>query len=198
MVLIGLCGFISSGKDTVASYFIEKEGYHKLSFGGAVKDVVSCVFGLDREMLEGISEEHRIRRETVDEWWSKELDIPDLSPRVMMTTIATKLFRDNFHQDIWTKVVQRQLSLHDKIIITDCRFENEIRMLKQNGGKLIYIKRNEPFWFNEFKAGIDNEEALKLHISEREWIRSDVDYTIDNNGTLEELIEQINSIIERI
>ncbi len=195
MVLIGICGFIGSGKDTIASYLTENKGYHKLSFGAAVKDVVSSVFSLDRHMLECITEEDRQKRETIDEWWSKTLDMPDLSPRVMMVTVATKLFREQFHPDIWTKVVERQLSMQDKIVISDCRFANEICMLKENGGKLIYVKRHEPEWFPDYKNGIDHPEAEKLHISEREWIRSNFDYIIDNDGSIESLIEQLECII---
>lgn len=198
MKIIGLCGFIGSGKDTVAAHLIENKGYNKLSFGGAVKDIISILFDLDREMLEGLTVEHREEREKPNEWWSNALNIPDLSPRLMMVKVATNLFRDNFHQDIWTKIVEKQLYKHNKIVITDCRFKNEIEMLKANGGKLIYIKRDEPSWFNEYKNGIDNEEAMKIHISEREWIRSTFDIVIENDSSIEELIEKIDKIINHV
>lgn len=58
MSIISLCGFSVAGKDTVAKILVDKYGYEKLSFAGAVKDVLSVLFGWDREMLEGLTEEH--------------------------------------------------------------------------------------------------------------------------------------------
>ncbi len=73
MKLIGICGFIGSGKNTVADYISQKYEYQKVSFAAGVKDAVSVLFNWDRKMLEGDTEESRKWRETPDTWWTEAL-----------------------------------------------------------------------------------------------------------------------------
>ena len=192
MVIISLCGFAGSGKDTIADILVEKYGFVKISFASALKDVISNIFGWDRKMLEGSTNEDRIKRDTVDEWWSVQLEMT-VTPRIMMQKIGTDLFRNQFNPNIWIKIVERQLSLYQNIIITDCRFPNEINMIKSRGGKLIHVDRNKPEWFDNYKNGSDLD--LDLHVSEILWIREEFSCTIENNGTIEELIPKIVLII---
>jgi hypothetical protein len=125
-MIIGICGFQSSGKDTIAELLINEYGFKKLSFAGALKDVVSVIFGWSREKLEGLTKEDREWREQIDVWWSKTLDIPQLSPRYALQYFGTELFRNHWHPDIWVKVVENKLTNmakeEENVIITDCRF----------------------------------------------------------------------------
>ena len=52
MKLIGIVGFIGSGKDTVAKQFVKGGCVHD-SFANPLKDLCANVFGWDRQMLEG-------------------------------------------------------------------------------------------------------------------------------------------------
>jgi hypothetical protein len=178
-MIIGVCGDIGSGKDTLASVLIEEKGYTKLSFASSLKDAVSAIFGWDREMLEGLTKESREWRETVDKWWSKRLDIPCLTPRWVLQNWGTELFRNNFHQDIWLASVENKINKMDNknIVITDCRFPNEIETIRKLGGKVICIKRDS------CKGG--------HHASDIAWKNAVFDIVIENNGTLEELRDNI-------
>jgi dephospho-CoA kinase len=53
MNIIGICGHIGSGKDTIADILIKEKGYIKLSFASSLKDAVALIFGWNRKMLEG-------------------------------------------------------------------------------------------------------------------------------------------------
>lgn len=83
---------------------------------------------LCQQFLEGITKEDREWREIVDDWWAKNLDILNLTPRYVLQFFGTDLFRKYFHQDIWIKIIENQLiKLKDEnIVITDCRFNNEM------------------------------------------------------------------------
>ena len=195
MTIVAVCGFQGAGKDTIADYLIKHHNFKKLSFAGAVKDIASIVFGWDREMLEGSTQTSRKEREIVDKWWAEKLQIPNLSPRYVLQYFGTDLFRNHFHQDIWLRIVERKLNSHPNIVITDCRFPNEIEMVKSHGAKLINVQRDMPEWFDDYVKGIDCPEANKLHPSETSWIREKFDYVIKNNKNINELEEAIKKII---
>ena len=195
MKIIAICGFQGSGKDTLANILIKKYGYKKLSFGGTVKDVASIIFNWDRKMLEGDSKESREWREKVDDWWSKKLEIKNLTPRYILQQIGTDLFRNNFHKDIWINCLEKKLIDYDKVVITDCRFPNELKILNKYNATIIQIYRgNLPEWFNDVKLG-KKDPPKELHESETSWIKESSNYNILNNGTIEELENIIENII---
>ena len=52
-MIIGMCGLIGTGKDTVADILVNNYNFIKVSFADKLKDGVATVFSWDREMLEG-------------------------------------------------------------------------------------------------------------------------------------------------
>ena len=71
-MIVGVLGFMSSGKGTVGEILAEEMGFAPLSFAGSLKDAVSAIFGWDRSLLEGDSKESREFRETPDPFWTKK------------------------------------------------------------------------------------------------------------------------------
>ena len=195
-MIIAICGLQSSGKDTIGSYLINKYGFTKLSFAGVLKDIIAILFGWDREMLEGSSNESRKWREQIDSWWSEKLQIPKLTPRYVLQYFGTELFRNHFHPDIWVISVERQLSKYSNCVITDCRFPNEINMLQSNGAKIIKITRGIlPEWYQLYESGkIDKPDDI--HPSEYLWIKTKFDYQIENNSKINDLENCIDLIIK--
>lgn len=203
-MIIGVCGFIGCGKDTVADHLVNQHGYRRESFAGTLKDAVASVFGWDREMLEGKSAEAREWREEVDEWWAKRLNMPTLTPRWVLQYWGTEVGRKNFHTDIWIASLENKLrKSKDNIVVSDCRFPNEVSSIKNAGGKIIWVKRGEdPKWINTAKKANDGNilainamTELGVHSSEWAWLNTEFDVIIDNNFTLEDLYSSIEDII---
>ena len=208
--IIGITGFIGSGKDTAADYLCEKHNFKRMSFAGALKDAVAIVFDWDREMLEGTTPDSRAWREQVDHWWANRLNIPHLTPRWILQQWGTEVCRVGFHNDIWVASVENQLrkSKHN-IVITDCRFPNEIESIKKSNGIAIRIERGDkPDWYQDalilsqyysssekYQLAKKRLEQRGAHASEYSSIGVDYDYVISNNGTVEDLHNQIESII---
>ena len=203
--IIGIVGFIGSGKDTVADYLVNFHGYKRESFANSLKDAVSQVFGWPRELLEGRTKESREWRETPDEWWSKRLK-QDITPRYVLQYWGTEVVRKGFHDDMWVASLEhRLLNSQNDIVITDCRFPNEIKAIRNAGGRVIRIKRGpEPVWFDDARSmnkgpsrnmswalSKHNIEELGIHASETAWVGQKFDATLNNDGTIEELYHQI-------
>lgn len=199
--IIGIVGWIGCGKDTVADYLVENYEYKRESFAGALKDAVAAVFSWDRELLEGTTQYARDWRETVDQWWADRLRIDNLTPRLVLQLWGTEVCRENFHNDIWIASLERRLQTIDtNIVISDCRFPNEVEAIQKMGGKVYWVQRGEkPSWFNVAKgASIGNQydlaqiKALGIHASEWAWLNTDFDAIITNNGTLEDLYHTVD------
>ena len=209
-MIIGVTGFIGSGKDAIADYLCTFHGFKRISFAASLKDAVAQVFGWDREMLEGTTKKSREWREQVDPWWAERLNMPKLTPRWILQQWGTEVCRKNFHSDIWVASVENKLrQTQDDIVITDCRFANEVDAIKSAGGITMRVQRGPlPEWYDAavaYNKGPDGNSAWsiskmkldknKVHASEYSSVGLNYDHYLDNNGTIDDLRKQVDSII---
>jgi hypothetical protein len=201
--IIGVCGFIGSGKDTVADYLVNQYRFRRDSFASSLKDAVSAVFGWDRELLEGRTTAAREWREQTDAWWSDKLGMP-ITPRWVLQQWGTEVCRKAFHNDIWIISLENRLRQStDNIVISDCRFPNEVSAIKNAGGKVIWVKRGAlPDWYYMALAANQKDGTAqaylaehKIHASETAWVGTKFDAEIDNNGTLAELYALVDKLL---
>jgi hypothetical protein len=209
-MIIGVCGFIGSGKDTVADYLTNFHGFRRESFANSLKDAAAHVFGWDRTMLEGRTKQAREWREQVDPWWSERLKMPNLTPRWILQYWGTEVCRKNFHDDIWIASLENKLrNSKDDIVISDCRFPNEIKSIKNAGGIVVRVVRGpEPEWYDAAVSANKGEkgntswslskkklEQLKIHASETAWVGTKFDAILDNNYSIDDLYAQVISLV---
>lgn len=209
-MIIGICGFIGSGKDTVADYLTNFHGFRRESFANSLKDAVAYVFGWDRTMLEGRTTQARAWREQVDPWWSERLNMPNLTPRWVLQYWGTEVCRKSFHDDIWIASLENKLrNSKDNIVISDCRFPNEIKSIKDAGGIVIRVHRGlEPEWYEDAINANKGEtgnfswatsrsrlEKLGIHASETAWVGTTFDAILDNNGSIDDLYARVISLV---
>lgn len=209
-MILGVTGFIGSGKDTIADYLCTFHGFKRVSFAGSLKDAVASVFNWDREMLEGTTKSSRVWRDTIDIWWAERLNIPHLTPRWVLQNWGTEVCRNGFHQDIWVASVEHKLkSSEDNVVITDCRFKNEVDAIKKVGGITCRVERGpRPEWYNDaanlnkgpsqigWAIAKDRLNKFSVHASEYSSVGLDYDYYIDNNGSIDDLHNKIKSIVD--
>jgi hypothetical protein len=203
-MIIGVCGFIGSGKDTIADYLVNFHEFRRESFASTLKDAVAAVFGWDRTMLEGRTKEAREWREQVDPWWAERLSMPTLTPRWVLQYWGTEVCRKAFHDDIWIASLENKLrNSKDHVVISDCRFPNEISSIKNAGGKIVWVQRGElPDWYETAidanrgsNVAINELKMRKIHASETAWVGTKFDLILDNNGTIDDLYNQAKDLV---
>lgn len=205
MRLIGVVGFIGAGKGTVGQYLVDNHNFVETSFAKTLKDVVSSIFCWPRALMEGDTVESREWREQVDPWWSKKLGRP-VTPRWAMQHIGTDVIRTHFNTNIWVWSVERQiLDLNQNVVITDARFPNEINLIKELGGKIIWVQKGDlPKWYDAALEQNRNQgyrmtkNYPDIHSSEWAWIGTPYDAVIHNNGTLDDLYEATNKCLKSL
>jgi hypothetical protein len=212
-MIIGVCGFIGSGKDTIADYLTNFHGFRRESFANSLKDAVAQVFGWDRTMLEGRTKQAREWREQVDPWWSERLDMPNLTPRWVLQYWGTEVCRKSFHDDIWIASLENKLrNSKDDVVISDCRFPNEIKSIKDAGGIVVRVVRGEePEWYDAaistnrgpdgnstWSISQDKLRKLSIHASETAWVGTNFDAVLDNNGDIDDLFKQVKGLVSNL
>lgn len=168
MVVIGVVGYKSAGKDTFAEYMQTKRVYVKYAFATPLKKACQTLFLLSEQQLHD-----PIEKEVIDSRWN-------LSPRQMFQFLGTDVMRNQIHSDFWLQHFLHWYQNHKEqdIIVTDVRFQNEVDIIKQCGGIIIRINRQ-----------ISQDD----HVSERGISElHGIDYVIENTSSLEDYHHRID------
>jgi hypothetical protein len=213
--IIGIHGLIGSGKDTIADYLVDNYNFTKLKFADKLKDVVSVMFSLDREMLEGSTKESREEREEPLPFWTKELG-KEISPRYILQVFGTECMRKGFYDDIWVSFVKEEILKNPEknYVLPDTRFGNEAKMIKDLGGSIWFIQRGDlPDWWeaatnwnqahwNHPRAALRMKNpfvgAWDIHASERSLAGYKFDHTIYNDSSLDALYDAVKQGVNNV
>jgi hypothetical protein len=145
-----------------------------------------------------------------------------LTYRELLQIVGTDLFRNKFHEDTWINALfvdykawgqyeysEMYLKEHPNSkgtelmfpnwVITDLRFPNEAKAIKDRDG--IIIRINRPIVKDDGRWSKYKHVMLQTkhnHSSETSLDDYNFDYTIDNNTTIEELVEKVKVILKDI
>ena len=175
MKLIGITGKARSGKDTLAAYGWSRYSFTRIAFADPLKLAAQQMFGLSQEQTWG---DHK--KEEVIPYWG-------MSPRQMFQLLGNEAVKPVFGADIWIKrwsMIYATLKDTDDIIVPDVRFDHEASHIRSLGGVIVEVQR-----------GIGLVGSTGDHASER-GLSTLPEYTIDNNGTLEDLRVKVMSLVE--
>jgi dephospho-CoA kinase len=176
-IILGLAGEIASGKGTAAKYICEKHFGSAHRFSTSLRDVA-----------------HRMHLE---------------ENRENLQRIST-IFRENFFDDILSSVIAEDVKddKNEKIAIDGVRRMADIAYLKKLPEfKLVYIEADiQKRYERIIQRGENSDDAKKTfeefekdHKREAEQqikeLKKHSDFVIDNNGSFEELYDQIDKII---
>lgn len=173
-MIIGLSGYAQSGKDTAASFF---EGYERRAFADPMRDVL---YTLNPIVKSGLNLQDAIDE---DGWDKAKVRYPEI--RRLLQVLGTEVGRAKWGDNFWVWQATKGLNSNQNIVFTDVRFPNELEEIKIFGGVTVRIVR-------------DGVEAVNTHPSESALDDATFDFTIHNNGTLEELKAKIENLVQML
>ena len=171
----------------------------ELAFADKLKEICSVVFNKAKSNFDN----QDFKNSFVDEqfWYyqnkiSKQIFnlIPEGEPehyfvlikptyREMMQKIGTELFKNNINPNIWIDLVNSQIKKGKHYIITDLRFKDEYNFIRNKTKKNYIVKI------------INNNVESMNHISENDLNNAEFDYVINNNGSIDDLVEEVRKML---
>ena len=182
-MIIGFTGRKQVGKDTAADIITATYGhlgYTKSGFADKLKEVCVLLFGCKKEELCGTNEDkNKLTGVKWDDikgvtYESKRSPI-FLTNRELLQVVGTDMCR-RVYDNLWIHSVFKEGDKH--LVFIDVRFQNEAKAIKDRGGLIIKIERG--FAPNKIE-----------HVSEQPLPDELIDLTIVNNGTREELRNEL-------
>lgn len=201
MKLVGIIGNIGSGKSTVSEYLVRNYDYEEYSFASPIKNIAinmgfeyNQVYGSQVNKLElnkhwGISGREFMQKFGTE--FGRNI-MPDILPNMNMgksNSPWVKIFEIKYDNNIKSK--------SDKhIVVSDCRFENEVQSIRDRNGYIIKLVRdNKPISITNEKKYNDN---VYNHSSETQISNLYCDTVINNNTTKNDLFKSIDCVLKKI
>jgi len=186
-MLIGLNGFKNSGKDTVGNILVDKYDFKKIAFADKIKESASALFGVPIEKWDEWKNDDKIFISVFksgENIWtpSKNFEQWIFSARTFLQRYGTESHRDIFGENFWIDYALKDINKLDNFVITDCRLENELKVIRDLGGSTIKIIR-------------ETNNPKDTHITELEPNTKFIDYVLYNNGTLIDLEKTVDEIV---
>lgn len=211
-VVIGLCGKARAGKDTVAQYIgylIENHNQqpdvqHEDSYVVGYEAFAAPLKSMIAMLLDFFGMGHIMQPETLQPYidGDKKEDVIDVigkSPRYMMQTLGTDWGRKMINEDMWLNSMSERVKMYEQagdhgykgsfVLVTDCRFDNEARALKDRHDAVIVqvVRDDVPEAVGD--AGHPSEAGISPDL---------IDLTVHNNAGLEELLSEVRSVLKDV
>lgn len=172
-------GLKGAGKDTVGDYLVEEYGYVRAKFAALLYASVAALFDTTVEKLDSWKNDPECKVELI----GGDGVTTSLTLRGFLQRYGTEAHRDIFGTDFWVEALTKQLNPTVRYVITDARFDNELQAVRYQGGRNICVTR----------PGTDTGDS---HASEAAPNPDLIDALLLNNGTIEDLYAQVDSVLK--
>lgn len=214
MNIITLSAKARCGKDTAAQYLLDNlENSTSYALAACFKESIAIHFaefvnrddvfgyGVDRnsyiiyversdfiERVERIYEDFGYRLDQYDIDWNVIDNNNGWTIRRIMQVVGTDIGVNQIDTNIWLNEFEKAMfsleQVYDTVVMVDCRQTHEIEFVRERGGSVIHILR---------ETGLTDD-----HITEQGLPVEDGDFVVDNNGSLEEFYQKLDSVLTQI
>jgi hypothetical protein len=183
---IALIGKARSGKDTAALWLVRNRQYTRLAFADPLKEMA---LSINPYVPTGYGVTVRLSSLIADVGWEYAKDNYPEVRRLLQWTGHSIREQD---EDYWVRALGRKVANAEAwnlpVVVTDVRYENEARMLRSRGFKMVRVVRPTG------TAKTMGEIRAAMHASETALDDYAADVTIHNESTLAALYEQVESL----
>lgn len=181
--LIGLSGYAQSGKDSVGKILVEHHGFTRAAFADRMREMAIAINPIVDWSNEGLGG-RPVRLDEIITAVGWERAKQNQEVRVLLQRIGTDAGRELLGSDVWVKATFNQMTPRKSSawVITDVRFPNEAAAIFRRDGLVMRITR-------------PGAVPANGHVSERALDNYPFDYTLDNEGTLDDLELAVNEIM---
>jgi len=190
-MLIGLNGWPSAGKDTVAGILVEELGYRQYALADKVREALYLI-----NPLIGAGGDLRVRDVVDRHGWDKAKRHLAFGTEIrqLMQRVGTESARTVFGADVWvttlSSAIDRDLRIDPTnpprgVVVSDVRLTNEAEWVIARGGVVVHIDR----------TGIG---PVNNHASEQPLPVALIGSTVANNGSLVELRAAVLHLAEKL
>lgn len=181
-MLIGLSGYARTGKNAAAK-ILEDYGFRSIAFADKVREallVLNPIVGFGPNGVIRVSH-------AIEEYGWEGVKKTQLGGNVrgMLQGLGTDVGRNMFGENVWVDATFLGINQFDRNVVTDVRFENEVRAIYNRGGVVVRIERPG--------VGPAND-----HSSENELSTYPFEYTINNAGTLDNLRNSLVNLLDNL
>lgn len=182
-MIIGISGKLYSGKDTLAKYLVKY-----------TKEIAGVSFDL-QSFANKLKKTGAFLTNTPEEWWftqegkNKMLSDWGMTIGQFQQKLGTEAMRDAIHKDGWVIALMGEYQFYSKWIITDVRFPNEAKAIKDRQGILIRVEGDPTGERKKSTRDLNHPSEVSLDQY------PDFDYKIQNIVPLSYLEQQAKSIV---
>jgi hypothetical protein len=157
------------GKDSAVSYLVQKHGGKHISFAKPIYDILHYA--------------------------QKKCGFPVCKDRHFLQYVGTEWGRSH-EENVWVRLALESVELNENNFISDLRYLNEFKALKDSGWKCVKISRRVEKVGKEREgtgSSYHSSEVELDKVREEEW-----DYIISNDSDLEEFYGKIDEMVYHI
>lgn len=198
--LVGLGGYLRAGKDTVADRLEEEHGFVKMGMSDPLHEITLMLnprFRLDYPIRMGYlwakTYETYHYRDIIDSVGYVEAKQHG-EIRTWLQVLGTEVGRNRISESVWIDIAERRikelLDAGKNVALTATRFPNEVEMIHRLGGQTVWITRDAEKRNDGASSGVES------HSSETSVGPEDFDLAIENNGSLEDLADRVDAMVD--
>jgi hypothetical protein len=176
--LIAIHGKLGTGKDTLASFLTEHTPY---SFADPLR---KGLLALD-PWIPTDDGRRRLSDVVSTEGWDEAKKNPEV--RRLMQAYGTEAGRDIHGKDCWVKLAEKFVDNHDKVVIRDVRFQNEVDAIYAWEFTKPKLKNKVALVKMVGESRREHTQEATKHASEQDLPDYLFDYLVFNEGTLDDL-----------